>query len=51
MRSKTSDPVYIQITTLSAIGNYLQTEKGKKLGITDPRKAVQYILTKFLEEE
>ena len=51
MASKTSKPVYIQNDTLLGIEEFLKTKKGKKLGMTDPKKAVGYILTKFLEDQ
>ena len=50
MASKTSQPVYIQNDTLLGIDEFLKTDEGKKLGITDPKKAVGYILTKFLAD-
>ncbi len=49
MGSKTSDPVYIQKSTLRKIEEYLKTEQGKKLGLNDPKKAVSYILTEWLK--
>jgi hypothetical protein len=51
MASKTSQPVYISNKTLDAIDAWLKTANGKKLGIQDKKKAVGYILTKFLEDQ
>ena len=51
MTSKTSKPVYVANKTLDAIDTWLKTPAGKKLGIQDSKKAVGYILTKFLEDQ
>lgn len=48
MASKSSTPVYISNDTLKALEKWCKTIEGKKIGMSDSKKAVGYVLQKFL---
>lgn len=51
MASKSSQPVYIPNETIEGVEKWLQTPQGIKTSLTDPRKGINFILTKFLSEQ
>ncbi len=51
MASKSSTPVYISNDSLTALEKWSKTPEGKKLGMTDPKKVVNYVLQKFLGDQ
>lgn len=51
MASKSSTPVYIPNDTLDALDKWCKTPEGKKIGLKDPKKAVVYVLQKFLGDQ
>lgn len=51
MASKSSTPVYVSNDSLDALQKWSKTLEGKKIGKTDPKKIVNYVIEKFLGEQ